>query len=244
MVSMVSMGWDAAVAPTACVEHLATPPSFQPEDVRAERPRLTHQPCPRLSWPPARGAAGDGKRALAWMEMKGGSQLRTPDATCPGCAGSSQDVLAPVGSSPSGRGGAGSADSPCRELPARPAAEEPHGPPSPRASCPGRAAAGSPRATESPSWLNPPRNGHRQPPPCLSLPSAKRCFSQMSPLGRGGGCPGHEAVGVGGGPASQPPPAGTYPVLPLQLRTRMLSREQMCPKPPRCPVGPSPSPWE
>lgn len=38
----------------------------------------------RGSWPRAGRAAGDGKRAPAWKGMKGGSQLRTPDATCPG----------------------------------------------------------------------------------------------------------------------------------------------------------------
>lgn len=161
---MGSVGRDAALAPMLWhpwhVSGVSPPPLFQPEDVRAERPRLAHQPCPRLSWPPAWRAAGDGKRAPAWKEMKGGWQLRTPDATCPGCAGSSQDVLAPVGRSPSGGGGAGS-PKPCQELPAR--QEEPHGPTSPWGSFPGRAVVGNPRAAELPSWLNPPVMGTGSP---------------------------------------------------------------------------------
>ena len=121
---------------------------------------------------------------------------------------------------------------PCQELPACQAAEEPHGPTSLWASFPGRAVAGNPRAANSLPWLNPPCNGERQPPPCLSLPSAKLLSSRMSPLGRRCGRLAHRAVGAGGGLSSQPaPPAGTYPALSLQLSTRMLSENRHAPSP-------------
>lgn len=201
-------------------------PPVRPEDVRAEQPRLTHQPCRQLSWPPAWRAAGDGKRAPAWKEMKGGPQLRTPDATCPGCAGRSRDVLAPVGRSPSGGGGAGSPKAECRQCLA--------------GSC-------QPLKSRDRLWPGIPElpsphlaerlcNGERQTPPCLSLPSAKCLFSWMSPPGRRGGCLGHGAVGVGGGLSSQPPSRGVPCSLPPAEHQDAFLRTVM-PQAPTLPGG-------
>lgn len=104
-----------------CLGRLAAPPPAGGRAGRAATSRTSALPAG--SWPPSGRAAGDGKRAPAWKGMKGGSQLRTPDATCPGAReGSGMSLLPRADRHPA------EAVRALRTLSAHQAAEEPRGP--------------------------------------------------------------------------------------------------------------------
>lgn len=132
------MGWDAALAPTACLGHLPLP--LQPEDVRAERPSLAHQPCPGSLGPEPGGQQVTESEPLAGDERRPAAA----DTRChlPGLCGQEPGCPCSRGQIPVRRRQCGLSEHPaqavpCQELPAHQAAEEPHGPTSPCRSFPG-----------------------------------------------------------------------------------------------------------
>lgn len=98
-------------------------PPLQPEGRAGRAATSRTSALPAGSWPPSGRAAGDGKRAPAWKGMKGGSQLWTPDATCPGAReGSGMSLLPRADRHPA------EAVRALRTCGAHQAAEEPRGP--------------------------------------------------------------------------------------------------------------------